>query len=178
MKAERCRLQFIKPAVMQSWRWDALDMALGNYLVLSWHFVYALSHIVRRKLGLISEWLGHFQFDRIALCGDVHPQPGPAAEVKYPRKECQSNVRSNQNVILCANCETWSHAKCLGFTDTQFKRYFDNPHIDWICGWFCLPFNNPSDLAFGAELSVSNDFEISAIIQDREGEYANTLPTD
>lgn len=53
-----------------------------------------------------------------ALCGDVHPQPGPAVKVKYPCKECQRNVRSNQNAILCANCETWSHAKCLGFTNT------------------------------------------------------------
>lgn len=26
--------------------------------------------------------------------------------------------------------------------------------------------------------TVSNDFEISAIIQDQEGEYANILPTD
>ena len=60
-----------------------------------------------------------FQFDRIALCGDVHPQPGPAVKVKYPCKECQRNVRSNQNAILCANCETWSHAKCLRLTNTQ-----------------------------------------------------------
>ena len=43
-----------------------------------------------------------FQFDRIALCGDVHPQPGPAVKVKYPCKECQRNVRSNQNAILYA----------------------------------------------------------------------------
>lgn len=38
-----------------------------------------------------------FRFDRIALCGVVHPQPGPAVKVKYPCKECQRNVRSNQN---------------------------------------------------------------------------------
>ena len=25
-----------------------------------------------------------FQFDRIALCGDVQPQPGPAVKVKHP----------------------------------------------------------------------------------------------
>ena len=119
-----------------------------------------------------------FQFNRIALCGDVQPQPGPAVKVKYPCKECQRNVRSNQNAILCANCETWSHAKCLGFTNTQFKHYLDNPHIDWICNWCCLPFSNHFDLGFNAETNISNDFEISAIIQDQEGEYANILPTD
>ena len=119
-----------------------------------------------------------FQFDRIALCGDVHPQPGPAVKVKYPCKECQRNVRSNQNAMLCANCETWSHAKCLGFTNTQFKHYLDNPHIDWICNWSCLPFCNNSDLGFNAESNIPNDFEISAIIRDQEGEHANILPTD
>ena len=119
-----------------------------------------------------------FQFDRISLCGDVHPQPGPAVKVKYPCKECQRNARSNQNAILCANCQTWSHAKCLGFTNTQFKHYLDNSQIDWICNWCCLPFCNHSDLGFNAESNISNDFETSAIIQDQEGEYANILPTD
>ena len=33
-----------------------------------------------------------FQFDRIALCGDVHPQRGPAVKVKYLCKEGQRNV--------------------------------------------------------------------------------------
>ena len=117
-----------------------------------------------------------FQFDRITLCGDVHPQPGPAVKVKCPCKECQRNVRSNQKAILCANCETWSHAKCLGFTNTQFKHYLDYPHIDWICNWCCLPPCNHSDLGFNAESNISNDFEISAIIQDQEGEYANISP--
>ena len=119
-----------------------------------------------------------FQFDRIALCGDVPPQPGPAVKVKYPSKECRRNVRSNRNAILYANCETWSHARCLGFTNTQFKHYLDNSHIDWICNWCCLPFCKHSDLGFNAESNISNDFEISVIIQDQEGEYANILPTD
>lgn len=110
-----------------------------------------------------------FQFDRIALCGDVHPQPGPAVKVTHPCKECQRNVRSNQNAILCANCETWSHAKCLGFTNTQFKHYLDNPLIDWMCNWCCLPFCNHSDLGSNAEFQISNDFRnilhYSGIIQ-------------
>ena len=39
-------------------------------------------------------------------------------------------------------------------------------------------FCNHFDLGFNAEPNISNDFEISAIIQDQEGEYANILPTD
>ena len=29
---------------------------------------------------------------------------------------------------------------------TQFKHNLDNPHIDWICNWCCLPFCNHFDL--------------------------------
>lgn len=59
------------------------------------------------------------------------------------------------------------------FANTQFKHYLDNPHIDWFCNWCCLPFSNHSDLGFNAESNISSDFEISAIIQEQEGEYAN-----
>ena len=69
-------------------------------------------------------------------------------------------------------CKAWSHAKCLGFTNTQFKHYLDNPLIDWMCNWCCLPFCNHFDLGSNAEL------KISTITQDQEGEYANILPTD
>ena len=119
-----------------------------------------------------------FQFDRIILCGDVHSQPGPVLKVKHSCKECHKNVLSNQNANLCVNYETWTHAKCLGFSNTQFKHYLKNLHIDWICNWWRLPFYNHSDLGFNAESNISNDFEISAIIQDEKGEYANILPND
>ena len=93
---------------------------------------------------------------------------------------------SGQNSPLCFStiCKImtriflWSHAKCLGFTNTQFKHYLDNRHSDWICNWCSLPFCNHSDLGFNAESNILNDFEISAIIQDQEGEYVNILPTD
>ena len=56
-----------------------------------------------------------------------------------------------------------------------------NSNTTWtirICNWCCLPFCNHFDLGFNAESNISNDFEISAIIQNQEGEYANILPTD
>ena len=108
-----------------------------------------------------------FQLDRIIrLCGDVHPHPGPASKVKYPCKECSKNVRSNQNAILCAQCETWSHAKCIGFTTNEFKYYLDNPNIDWICNWCCLPFSSQK-FALEEEIDLlankttnSNEFQV------------------
>ena len=53
-----------------------------------------------------------FQLDRIVLCGDAHPQPGPTVKrnLKYPCKECGKSVRSNQDPILCAQCKICSHA--------------------------------------------------------------------
>lgn len=83
-----------------------------------------------------------FQFDRIILCGDVHPQPGPTVKrnIKYPCKECGKSVCSNQDAILCAQCKIWSHAKCIGLSKGIFKHYLDNPNMDWTCGWSSLPF--------------------------------------
>ena len=107
-----------------------------------------------RQMGPVHQ----FQFDRIILCGDVHPQTGPALKVKHPCKECRRNVLSNQNAILCANCEAWTHTNCLGFSNTLFKHYLKNPHIDWICNWWRLPFYNHSDLGFNFESNISNNF--------------------
>ena len=70
------------------------------------------SYLKSRVLHMVNG-TSSFQLDWIALSGDVYPQPGPAVNVKYPCKECQRNVRLNQNAILCANCKTWSHGKCL-----------------------------------------------------------------
>ena len=53
---------------------------------------YLKSRVLQTANGTSS-----FQFDRIALCDVVHPQPEPAVKVKYPCKECQRNVRSNHN---------------------------------------------------------------------------------
>ena len=58
------------------------------------------------------------------------------------------------------------------------KNYLDNPHIDCICNWCCLPFCNNFDLGFNAEFNILNDFEISTIIEDQEGKYANILVPD
>ena len=54
-----------------------------------------------------------FQLNKLA--GDVHPNPGPSqAGIKFPCGECQKSVRSNQDAILCATCDHWFHARCIG----------------------------------------------------------------
>lgn len=143
--------------------WQTTGLYSTSY---SKHFCSARQHLhdrgnsyLKSRVLYTANKTSSFQFNCIVLCGDAHPQPG--AKVKYPCKECQRYVRSNQNVILCANRETWSHTKC----------------VDWICNWCSLPFNNASDLGFNAESNISNDFETPAIIQDQEGDYANVLLT-
>ena len=91
-----------------------------------------------------------FQIKRLAVCGDIHPHPGPVAKrnTKYPCKDCGKGVRSNQDAILCSQCNTWAHAKCIGFSKVQFKYYLENPTIDWRC-WECdFPYWNMNEFIF------------------------------
>lgn len=84
-----------------------------------------------------------FQLHRIINAGDVQTNPGPSNSMKqpkYPCKECSKNVRSNQDALLCADCNLWVHAKCLGLTKAAFKYYLDYPDIDWACLSCSLPF--------------------------------------
>ena len=49
--------------------------------------------------------------------GDIHPNPGPrknrSSTPKHPCGECQQTVRNNQDAILCSECKTRLHAKCI-----------------------------------------------------------------
>ena len=99
-----------------------------------------------------------FQLHRIIFGGDVQTNPGPNGNInkppKYPCKECRKNVRANQDALLCAVCNSWSHAKCLGLTKASFKYYLDFPDIDWTCSLCNLPFT-----------SVNHSFEKEVNIQ-------------
>ena len=68
-----------------------------------------------------------FQLQRIINAGDVQTNPGPSTSMKqpkYPYKECGKNVRSNPDALLCADCNSWVHAKCLGLTKAAVVSYF------------------------------------------------------
>ena len=120
-----------------------------------------------------------FQLSRNLLSGDIHPHPGPAGKrtPKYPCKECGKNVRSNQDAILCVECNLWSHAKCLNLTKAAFKYYLDNPNIDWTCSWCSLPFRTV-DYSFEVEKDHDelNKTANSSINTSNGGHANETLP--
>jgi len=120
-----------------------------------------------------------FQLNRILLCGDIHQHPGPVAKrnIKYPCKDCGKSVRSNQDAILCSVCKIWLHAKCIGFTNVQFKYYLENPTVDWICEWCDFPFRDMDSLMYqDNEENLLDQGKISTTILTRNtsvNEYAN-----
>lgn len=84
--------------------------------------------------------VGTFQAQRLLISGDVSPNPGPRRKpTKYPCGECSKSVRSNQDAILCSECNTWSHARCLNMSNWTFQYYLNNPSVDWICSFCALP---------------------------------------
>ena len=70
-------------------------------------------------------------------------------------KNVKELERINQNAILCAGCNVWSHASCLGLTNLTFKHSLDNLEKDWVCGLCSLPFNT----TLGADYLHQNSFE-------------------
>ena len=84
--------------------------------------------------------VGTFQAQRLLISGDVSPNPGPRRKpTKYPCGECSKSVRSNQDAILCSECNTWSHARCLNMSNWTFQYYLNNPSVGWICSFYALP---------------------------------------
>ena len=73
--------------------------------------------------------------------GDIHPNPGPKKRntAKYPCGECQCNVRNNQDVILCVECQRWFHAMCINMSKATFKYYLKNFNLPWTCSFCSLP---------------------------------------
>ena len=63
-----------------------------------------------------------FNIDRLPLCGDVASNPGPRKPTssRFPCKEFGKRVRSNQDAILCVDCNCWTHTKCLN----QLKKAY------------------------------------------------------
>ena len=100
-----------------------------------------------------------YQISRLALCGDIQSNPGPARKStvpKFPCKECGKAVRSNHDAILCSQCLCWSHAKCLQLSRTGFQYYLDHPDLNWVCSLYSLPQLAPEDFMDTSELSASS----------------------
>ena len=94
---------------------------------------------------------------------------------KYPCKECSKNVRSNQDALLCADCNSWMHAKYLGLTKAAFKYYLDYPDIDWTCLLCSLPFAT-MDYPFEIDTNIQVNATATDIRMEAsyfENDYAN-----
>ena len=93
-----------------------------------------------------------FQLTRIAISGDVSPNPGPAPKCS----SCDKTVRKNQPSVNCTMCYNMSHTKCTKLeTDSA-----------WLCST-CNSVNLLSALPFYNEVSTSHhpwDCELSNIV--------------
>ena len=90
-----------------------------------------------------SKGTSSFKFQtKLTICGDVAENPGARRRslfTKFACSECKKNVRNNQDAILCASCNTWSHLKCAGMSNAIFNYYLKNPEVDWSCSFCALP---------------------------------------
>ena len=82
--------------------------------------------------------------------------------------EHQRFVRSNQDAILCTNCNKWSHAKCLPMSRPIFQYYLDKPNIEWCCPTCALPPLSDSFFAQDSEGEV-----LSSIMEVNSSECEN-----
>lgn len=113
------------------------QLRLYAFRVKSWAKRYLAGRVLHTSRGTSS-----FQLERLLLaCGDISVNSGPRKKPAptYPCEECQKNVRSNQDAILCTNCNTWSHAKCSRMSCSSFLYYLNEPNIDWIRDFCALP---------------------------------------
>lgn len=104
-------------------------------------FKFASRRFHRGRLLYTATGVSTFQVQRLLISGDVSTNPGPRRKstTKHPCSECSKSVRRNQNAILCAECNTWSHARCLKMSSWTFQYYLNNPSVDWICSLCALP---------------------------------------
>ena len=56
----------------------------------------------------------------LLFAGDVAVNLGP---VKYLCRQCTQPVQINQRGILCDRCELWTHAKCCGVSNEDYRSW-------------------------------------------------------
>ena len=159
-----CQRSCISPTICADLRWDAAEALTQGFIddLLSTRSysqrmtrrrTFTLARIPHNT-GATSSFQLHFK------SGDIYPNPGPLtnrSSVKFPCGECQRNVRSNQDVILCVNCQQWFHARCINLSKAPFRYYLKSYNLPWTCV-FCS-MSKISD-SFFDELN-GEDFELN-----------------
>lgn len=93
----------------------------------------------------------------LVLAGDIETNPGPPP--KHPCSICHRAVKQNDNALLCDQCETFTHKRCLKMNSITYSILEDHESMSWICCQcglpsFCSSFFNSSL----EDLSTDNSF--------------------
>ena len=85
-----------------------------------------IPQILWTKHGHLRLWLPD-----ISLYHNLELNPG-SVEKKSKCMACNKTVRTNQIAIVCENCSSCFHAKCVGLTKENIQR-FSNSVEQWLC---------------------------------------------
>lgn len=149
-----------------------------TYCYYAWKTSNRAKRFLSAKVPYTSTGTSMFQLERQLLVrGDVSSNPGPKekANPKYPCGECYKSIQRNQDAILCAQSNIWSHMKCLNMSNVTFKYYLEYPNIDWTCTT-CTLLNFSDSFFTDSEFSVPVDSEIAdeaIIVEDIQQLRAN-----
>lgn len=69
-----------------------------------------------------------FQLERLAVSGDISPNPGPDK-----CSTCLRSIARNHRVLCCASCSSEYHIKCGGVKPFEYKRMQQFANQVWIC---------------------------------------------
>ena len=89
-----------------------------------------LRHGPRRKVYLSSRlsyypnFTASLNLTRLALCGDINPNPGPHTieRRKSNCKTCEQTLAWNHRTVWCQGCKFSHHLKCSGLSMKNYKH--------------------------------------------------------
>lgn len=75
-------------------------------------------HFLSSRLKYYSTNDGSFQLMRIAISGDISPNPGSSSVCSI----CNRTITQNHRALDCNDCKSQHHIKCVKVTPNQFKQ--------------------------------------------------------
>ena len=111
-------------------------------------------HFFFSRINYHGNSTAYFQLDNLALCGDVHPNPGFGNSTdttvvsagrkpptwKHPCAICSKPVRLTKREFFCDGCCNWHHAKCIGMDNRTYMMLSSSDDF-WCCTKCSFPFN-------------------------------------
>ena len=91
----------------------------------------------------------------LLLISGLESNPGP---VKYPCGICSKPCRWNQKAVACDECDQWTHAKCLGITNSMY-----NDLANSSVAWYCATCNQPNHSLVPSDSSQSHSPDTSIL---------------